>query len=333
MNSGEKKAAAQAHPNIALVKYWGKRDPERNIPAVGSISVTLAGMRTLTRVCFDQALNEDRFFLNGAEAPERDRGRVSRFLDRVRQMAGTELRAEVLSENDFPTGAGLASSASGFAALALAATSALGLNLDRRELSRLARLGSGSAARSIFGGFVEMKIVSRGGKVDAYAEQLAPPQHWPLKVLVAVVSERPKDTGSTQGMLRSAATSPFYAGWVKSSGGDLEEMRRAIAERNFALLGEVAEHSCLKMHALMMSSRPPLLYWRPETVKIMETVWEMRRNGIPAYFTIDAGPQVKVICEAERAEQVKNILENLQEIQNIIECALGEDANLIEEFH
>ena len=323
------RATALAHPNIALVKYWGKADAERNIPAVGSISVTLAGMETVTAVEFISGLPEDEFILNGQKAPEADRLRVSRFLDSVRRLAGAEQRARVVSENNFPTGAGLASSASGFAALALAAAAALGLSLDRRELSRLARKGSGSAARSIFGGFVEMKLEHRAGQVDAYAAQLAPADHWPLVVLVAVVSGQAKAVGSTEGMVHSAESSPFFAGWVASSPQDLREMRRAIAERDFVRLGETAEHSCLKMHGLMMASRPPLLYWRPETLQVMETVWEMRRQGVPAYFTVDAGPQVKVLCEQENAEQVKNILENLRQIKDIIFCTLGEDAKLL----
>ncbi len=324
-------ATAIAHPNIALVKYWGKRDGELNIPAVGSISVTLSGLHTKTTVQFDPGLPDDQFELNGSPAAASERNRVSRFLDLIRKQAGVNWRARVTSENNFPTAAGLASSASGFAALALAASRAAGLRLSPRELSILARRGSGSAARSVFGGFVEMKTGRNPDGSDAYAEQIAPPDYWPLNVLVTIVSVRKKGTGSTQGMNRSALTSPFYEGWIQSSPKDLQEMRAAICNRDFEKLGEVAEHSCLKMHALMFSSRPPLIYWNKTTFELIEAVREMRNNGVPAYFTIDAGPQVKVICNPQYTEKVKNLLENVDGIQNIIVCALGQNARLIED--
>ncbi|WP_198413833.1 diphosphomevalonate decarboxylase [Cryobacterium algoritolerans] len=323
-------AFARAHSNIALVKYWGKRDETLNIPAVGSISITLDALSTGTRVTFDPGLDanlrQDEFWLNGQLTQAH---RVSGLLDLVRERAGLTMRAVVTSTNDFPTGAGLASSASGFAALALAASAAAGLTLSTRELSMLARRGSGSAARSIFGGYVEMHTGTREDGRDAFAEPLLDAAAWPLCVVVAITDHAAKTVSSTHGMAGSRASSPFYPAWVDTGEQDLAEMRAAIVGRDFPRLGELAERSCLKLHALMLTSRPPLIYWNAGTVAAMHTVRELRDSGIPAYFTIDAGPQVKALCDPGDAAVVALALAETPGVLETRTSALGRGAHLV----
>ncbi|WP_233191364.1 diphosphomevalonate decarboxylase [Cryobacterium sp. M96] len=292
-------AVARAHSNIALVKYWGKRDAALNTPAVGSISVSLDALYTDTRVTFTPGLVADELWLAGCRIPAT---RISHVLDLVRGHAASmglsaaRLNAIVTSTNNFPTGAGLASSASGFAALAVAASGAAGLTLADRELSILARHGSGSAARSIFGGFAEMHAGTAADGSDAYAEELLDRADWPLAVVVAITEHGEKSINSTIGMNESKASSPFYQAWLDSADDDLNEMRSAIRDRDFARLGQLSEYNCLKLHALMLTTRPALIYWNAATVAAMHAVAGLRAQGVPAYFTIDAGPQVKVLC-------------------------------------
>lgn len=317
-------AVARAHSNIALVKYWGKRDAALNIPAVGSISVALEGLYTDTRVTFRPDLADDEFWIDGSRG---DVTRVSRVLDLVRARAGHEQRVVVSSTNNFPTGAGLASSASGFAALVVAAAGAAGLELTDRELSILARRGSGSAARSIFGGFAEMHTGVAADGSDSYAEQLLGPADWPLSVAVAITERGEKSINSTFGMVESAATSPFYPTWLDSADDDLSEMRAAIAARDFARLGELSEYNCLKMHALMLSTRPALLYWNAATVAVLHAVRGLRADGVPAYFTIDAGPQVKVLSLPADTAVVQAALALVPGVLEVRGSALGPGAH------
>ncbi len=323
-------ATAIAHANIALVKYWGKRDPVLNLPATGSLSITLRDLTTRTRVRFHDGA-EDRVTLDGAPAAEPMRDRVSRFLDRVREAAGITARAEVITANDFPTGAGLASSASGFAALALAATRAAGLSLSPARLSALARRGSGSAARSLYGGYVEMHRGERPDGTDAFAEPVAAAEHLPLAVGVAITHEGPKETGSTEGMASSAATAPYWDAWVASAPRDLHDMRAAIRAADLARVGELAEHSCFKMHALMLASRPPLLYWNEATVAVIHAVRRLRAAGTPAWVTVDAGPQVKVLSAPEHGEAVASALESVPGVRRVLRTRLGPAAHLVDE--
>ncbi len=325
------KATARAHANIALVKYWGKRDRELNLPSVGSISLTLRELFTETAVEFTSELTTDELILNDRPATPEQTGRVSRFLDLIRTQAGIKQAARVISRNNFPTGAGLASSASAFAALALAGTRAAGLTLPPRELSILARQGSGSAARSIFGGFVEMHRGTRSDGQDAYAEPLADDHFWDLRLLIAITDEGEKPLGSTAGMEHTAHTSPYYSEWVRSSEADLAEMRAAILARDFSKVGELAEFSCLKMHALAMSARPGIVYWNGTTVELLQAVREQRKSGLEAYFTIDAGPQVKVLCLPENVSAVRDFLSGFPGVQRVLETSPGPAAHLIEE--
>lgn len=324
-------ATAQAQPNIALIKYWGKRDLDLNVPAAGSLSVTLDSLWTRTRVAFDPGLDCDELVLNGASNVG-ETARVSTVLDLLRRRADTGCRARIDSRNNFPTGAGLASSASGFAALVRAAAAALELDLDERELSIMARRGSGSAARSIFGGFVEMATGIRDDGEDAFARPLLSPAEWPLTVVVAITSRHAKSIGSTAGMELSRRTSPYYGEWLRTTADDLVEAREAVAAHNFERLAELAEHSCLKMHALMLATRPALLYWSGATVEGLHCVRTLRqRDGLGAFFTVDAGPQVKAICLPGDAARVAAALADVPGVETVMTSALGEGARVIDE--
>jgi diphosphomevalonate decarboxylase len=319
-------ATAVAHPNIALIKYWGKADPASNLPAVGSISVTLDTLVTTTSVRFDPALRADSFILDGRPAPEL-LPRVRSCLELFRARLTGVPHAEVESTNSFPTGAGLASSASGFAALVVAVDRALGAGLERVELAELARRCSGSAARSLYGGFVELRLRPDGAGTDT--GPILEAAGWPLQVVVAVTSTGAKAVGSSAGMQLSASSSPYYRQWVATSDADLDAARRAILARDFAALAAVAEHSCLKMHAVMLASRPGLVYWNGTTVDCLHRVRELAAQGIGVFFTIDAGPQVKAICLPEAADRVAGALAELPGVAEVLRCGLGEGARAV----
>ena len=321
---------AQAHTNFALIKYWGKRNEILNLPAVGSISITLQEMFTVSSLMFDSKLKQDVIEINGKTDSPRDAQRVSKFIDLFRQMAGIEIPVKVVSRNNFPTGAGLASSASAFASLALAANEALQLNLPKSRLSELARRGSGSAARSIYGGFVEMRMGKKSDGSDAFAVPLAEKDYWDIHVLIAITSEQQKEIGSTQGMTMTAATSPYYSQWVMINRADLKEMKLAIKNRDFNKLGELSEFSCLKMHAVALSTNPGLIYWNSATIDCMHAIRQLRKQNIPVYFTIDAGPQVKAICLKADIPQIISQLKKIDGVKRIISSALGPDALILE---
>jgi diphosphomevalonate decarboxylase len=318
---------ARAGANFALIKYWGKADPRLNVPAVGSISITLDALWSETRVELDAALAADEFVLNGRVRPE-DCAKVSACLDLLRARAGVGTRARITSRNNFPTGAGLASSASGFAALVTAGAAALGLSLSGREASILARQGSGSAARSVFGGFVEMHAGTAPDGLDSYAEPLLPADAWPLDVVIAVTATGEKEVGSRSGMTRSAMSSPYYPAWVAGQPADLDVARAAIRARDFAALAEVAEHNCLKMHAAAIAAEPPLLYWNGATVECLRAVGRLRAAGTPVFFTIDAGPQVKAVCLPGARTQVEAALRGVPGVFDLKTSRLGPGAEL-----
>jgi diphosphomevalonate decarboxylase len=328
-------ATAVAGTNIALVKYWGKRDEALNLPATGSLSLTLDRLGTRTRVAFDGAAGtRDRVTLDGALADPRVSARVSTFLDRVRARAGIDGAATVVTDNSVPTASGLASSASGFAALALAATHAAGLDLPPGELSALARLGSGSAARSIFGGFVEMAPGARADGADATAHPLEaePRDPWDVRLVVAITAAGEKAIGSTAAMTHTARTSPFYAAWVAGVDADLAAARTAIADRDLGALGVVAERSALRMHATAMAADPPILYWNPATIAALARVRALRHDSpaTQAFFTIDAGPHVKVLCGAADAERVAAALADVPGVLRTLIAAPGPGARIVE---
>jgi diphosphomevalonate decarboxylase len=317
-------ASAVAHANIALAKYWGKLDQLENLPAVPSLSLTLAALSTTTRVSIDESRAEDSVVLDGKLAEGSARERAVSMLDAVRKQAGVTAKARIESANDFPTAAGLASSASGFAALALAATRAYGLELSSAELSSLARRSSASAARSLYGGYVELRAGA------ASAEPVLAGGAWPLTMVIAVTASGPKSVGSTSGMQRTRDTSPYYAAWVEHAPRRFEEVKAALFAHDFAALGAGVEQSALMMHASMLAARPALLYFSPATLRVMERVRELRQAGIPAYFTMDAGPHVKVLCEPSNQNAVERALAEVEGVQRLIVSGPGPDARLVE---
>jgi len=312
-------ALAKAQPNIALIKYWGKRDVERNLPAVSSLSITLEGLRTTMLVEFSPSFGEDSLTLNGSERAAL-LPRVSACLDRVAGPA--RLHAKVSSECNFPIEAGLASSASAFAALVVAGSAAAGIEHERHALAQLAGAASGSAARSLFGGFVELTA----GDDDIRLAPLASPSDWPLEVVVAVTERGRKPVSSGEAMQRSAATSPFYSRWLDQQPTDLGIARDAVNNRDFAMLAEISEHNCLKMHSVTWTSRPPIVYWNAATLACMQAVRELRADGEAVFFTIDAGPQVKAVCLPESAASVAARLEAVDGVVQVMRSGLGDGA-------
>lgn len=321
-----RRAAAEAHPNIALVKYWGKRDRTRNLPAVPSLSVTLGALWTRTRIGLEPGLEADRATLNGEAVSPPQLARVRSTLDCMRALTDCRWHAQIESHNNFPTAAGLASSASGFAALVVAAAHAFGLELEAERLSELARRGSGSAARSIFGGFVEMACGVRSDGADAVARPLLAPSDWPLEVVVATTDTAPKTVTSTDGMEHSATTSVFYDAWVARADADLLAAREALAARDFDSLAAVSEASCLKMHAVALAARPGLLYWNGATVDAVRRIRQLREQGVPVFFSVDAGPQVKAVCLPGYGERVAMELGAIPGVGDTLVSGLGDGA-------
>ena len=290
---------AQAGINIALIKYWGKRDDYANLPAVGSISLTLDTFTTTTCVEFDDTLAQHEFALNGRRMDDR---RVFKLLDELKSIAGRTDFARVASKNTVPTASGLASSASGNAALGLAAWTAAGLSTDalsdNEAFLNLVRKGSGSAPRSLLGGIVELE------KKRGTVRQLVDEKDWPICMVVARLSHGPKSVSSRDGMAQSRETSPFYDSWVHHHPHDLDEARRAIERRDLSRLGEVMERSTMRMHACIMASDPPLRYLKGITFEVMDRIEGLRRQGIGAWYTMDAGPHVKILCHEADIQSV-----------------------------
>ncbi|MFD1850094.1 diphosphomevalonate decarboxylase [Oceanobacillus bengalensis] len=312
------KGTAKAHTNIALIKYWGKRNDALILPTNSSLSLTLDGFYTKTTVEFRRDLSSDLFLLNDQAVSGQAYERVSRFLDLVRKLSGEEnIYAEVNSRNEVPTAAGFASSASGFAALAAASTRAIGLELSDEELSILTRQGSGSACRSIYGGFVEWQMGEREDGLDSRAVQVAPEDYWDVRVAAVELSSTMKKVSSREGMKRTVDTSPFYSGWLEAIPNDLMQLKAAIKEKDFEKLGAIAEANCLKMHATTLGANPPFTYWHDTTVRVMHAIQEMRSKGIPVFFTIDAGPNVKALYLPEHEEVVKSMLENIPGVTSV----------------
>lgn len=299
-------ATAVAHPNIALIKYWGKRDERLMIPYVASLSMTLDVFPTTTTVRLVPGARADSVTLDGSPAEGEPRRRVVAFLDLVRRLAGRAEPAAVDTRNRVPTGAGLASSASGFAALALAGAAAYGLDLDPTALSRLARWGSVSASRSMFGDFVICHAGRGSGTaadLGSYAEPV-PVADFDPALVIALVNAGPKAVSSRAAMRRTVETSPLYQAWATSSKTDLSEMRAALRRGDLEAVGEIAERNALGMHATMLAARPAVRYLSPATVAVLDGVLRLRADGVPAYATMDAGPNVKVLCHRTDAALV-----------------------------
>lgn len=322
------KGSARAYTNIALIKYWGKKNEELILPMNNSLSLTLDAFYTETTVTFDPQQDGDRFLLDGVPQDEKATKKISRFLDLARKKAQVNWGAVVDSRNFVPTAAGLASSASGLAALAAASNAALKLNLDDRGLSRLARRGSGSACRSLFPGFVEWEQ----GEDDetSFAQQVFS-NDWEqdLAMLFVLINDQQKDVSSRDGMRRTVATSSFYPGWLASVPSDLAQAKSAIATQDFTALGEVTEANGLKMHATTLGAVPPFTYWSPDSLVAMNLVRQLRQTGLECYFTMDAGPNVKVLCQRRDEDALKQAFSQQFAPERLILAHAGPGASVI----
>lgn len=307
---------AHAHPNIALVKYWGKQEKPGNLPATPNLSISLAGLTTVTHV---SDAPSDTFILNSKETSD---PKLVRWLEALRGTFDVP-PLQIDSGNDFPTSAGLASSASGFAALITAINAHCDLGLNQEMCSEWARVGSASAARSIFGGFVALV------PPQWQAIPMAKRDHWPLEVVVAVTSNEPKSVNSGEGMERSRLTSPYYNAWVRDATTDFAAASEAIERRDFPSLAAVAELNCLKMHSIMLTSQPTLSYWRPASIACMDRVRSLREEGHDVFFTVDAGPQIKAVCLPASADAVASALSETPGVLEVIRSSLGEGARVV----
>lgn len=305
-----------AHPNIALVKYWGKQEKPGNLPATPNLSISLAGLTTVTHV---SDAPSDTFILNSKETSD---PKLVRWLEALRGTFDVP-PLQIDSGNDFPTSAGLASSASGFAALITAINAHCDLGLNQEMCSEWARVGSASAARSIFGGFVALV------PPQWQAIPMAKRDHWPLEVVVAVTSNEPKSVNSGEGMERSRLTSPYYNAWVRDATTDFAAASEAIERRDFPSLAAVAELNCLKMHSIMLTSQPTLSYWTPASIACMDRVRSLREEGHDVFFTVDAGPQIKAVCLPASADAVASALSETPGVLEVIRSSLGEGARVV----
>lgn len=308
------KATAVAHPNIALSKYWGKKPGAANVPAVPSLSVTLAGLATTTTVTF--GADADSLVINGVAS---DAARATELLDHVRAAAGISQRAAVVSQNDFPTASGLASSASGFAALAVAGVRAAGLDWPAEKVADLARQSSASAARSLFGGFVELD-----GDV---VRQVAAPGKIDLQILVCVTTEEAKSVSSRSGMNETAAKSPYYAAWLETAPKIHHELKTALLANDIPKVGELAERSAFAMHASAFAAG--IVYVSGATLNAYAEVRKLRAEGIGAWATMDAGPHLKCIVASADAERVKARLAAVPGVLRILTATAGEGARVV----
>lgn len=321
------KATAIAPSNIAFTKYWGRKDEVLRLPENGSISMSLSNLLTTTTVEFSDQYSKDEIIINGGGLEDGEDARAIKHLDRVRKLADIDQKAKVVSNNNFPTGTGLSSSASGFAALTMAAVTAAGLDLSEKELSILARQGSGSACRSIPSGFVEW--LDGDTSDTSYATQIFAPTHWNIADVVAVVSTSKKEVSTSTGQ-QSAQSSPFMALRVSRMKEKNERIKQLIKDKNFKAFGELVEQDALELHSIMLTQYPPLIYWTPGTLQIMKLCSHWRKDGIPVYFTINTGQDIHLIIEQENVEKLKAKLKELDFVKDIIVNTPGEGTRLSE---
>lgn len=318
-------ATARAHTNIALIKYWGKKDQDLILPMNNSLSLTLDKFYTDTSVEYLSSLHEDQLFLNGEQKID---PKISTFMDHVRRTTGLASYAQIKSTNHVPTAAGLASSASAYAALALAATAAAGKSYTKTKLSRLARRGSGSATRSIFGNFVEW--VAGYDDESSYARPVKVSNDWNVRMIAIVIDPRPKKISSRAGMQNVVETSPFYPAWVSTAKEDLKNIKIALKDDSFEKFGRIAESNALKMHALNLSASPHFNYFEPESLIAMNAVEGLRDLGIKCYYTMDAGPNVKVICKNKDLDVILEQLHRYFASDHLLVTAPGPGVELLD---
>ena len=302
------KATAIAPSNIAFIKYWGKTDEDLKIPENGSISMNLSNLLTTTTVEFDPKYEKDLITVN-SKSNDQEESRIIKHLDFIRKKANIFLKAKVVSNNNFPDGTGLSSSASGFAALTLAATKATGLNLSEKELSILARQGSGSACRSIPDGFVEW--------VGEGAKSLYPPDYWGIIDVVAIISQDKKETSSTDGQ-KIASSSPFFQIRFNNINEKILRLKKALEVKNFTEFGRIIENEALELHAIMLTSTPSLIYWQPETIKLMKLVKKWKSEGLEVFFTVNTGQDIHLIIEEKNTKKLVKKLKDIKEVKKII---------------
>ncbi len=318
-------ATVRAYANIALAKYWGKIDAELNLPAVPSISLTLDALRTDTRLTLDSELATDVITIDGTAQPTERSADAIDVLTRVRARAGSRCCARVESTNHFPTASGLASSASGFAALVTAAAQAYGAALTSSERSAIARRGSASAARSIFGGWVELPAGAPGDDSLA-ARPFAPAAHWDVAMVIAIVSREAKKVSSRRGMSETSRTSPYYPPWLANAPLLAREVRDGVLARDLARVGEAMEASTAAMHASAWAARPSIRYALPASLELLAEVERLRATGTAAYATMDAGPHVKVLCARVDEDRVSSALRTCPGVLDVLIAHAGEDA-------
>lgn len=310
------KASAKASGNIAFIKYWGKKDSKLNLPFSSTLSVSLDNIYTTTTVEFSEKFKKD-FIEIDDETKHTEQDRLTKHLDNIRKLAKTKLFAKVVSKNNFPNSSGLASSASGFAALSLAGTKALGLNLNQKELSILSRLGSGSAARSIPDGFVEWK---RGkNHQSSYAHSIFPPEHWDLSAIIVMITKEKKSVSTTAGH-GITTSSPFFSLRIKNLGKRVEQMKLAIKSKDIKKFGEILEEECLEFVSMSLTATPYIIYWEPATVRIMKLCQKLREDGLTPYFTMDAGPQPVIYCLKKDAKKIAAKLNKTEGVIKTIIC-------------
>lgn len=321
------KATAIAPANIAFIKYWGRKNASLRLPCNTSISMNLSASTTTTTVEFSEREKDEIVLLEEGGFSDAEVIRVVRQLDVIREYVGTTLRARVASKNTFPKSTGAASSASGFAALTVAALAALGQHISEKECTILARLGSGSACRSIPDGFVRWEVGVRSE--DSFARSLYPASYWDLRDILVVVEQRGKDVSSSRGH-DMVETSPLFADRLKAIPGRIARVEEGLASRNLSLLGNAIEEECLNMHHVMQTQTPALYYWTDRTITLMDIVPHWRREGIPVYFTIDAGPNVHLICEEKDEQRVLKRLKELSGIEQVIVNKSAPGARLVD---
>ena len=307
-----------AHPNVALVKYWGKSNTEFNIPASPSLSIALANLRTETEI---NRASSDQLEINGELTQDR---KVSNWLARIRNEVDLP-PVSVKSTSNFPANAGLASSAAGFAALTEAVCDLLNLDWDIEQKSTWARLGSASAARSVTGAWSELvpDEISSNETPVCKAKRMHVADYWDLRVVVAITANAPKTFSSTEGMELARKTSPYYDSWIESTKEDFIVAKEAVNDKNFAALADVSDSSSRKMHALMLSTNPPMLYWNSVTLGCIQVVQELQKEHLSVFCTIDAGPQLKAVCTADTSDRVASELAKTPGVLRVIKSTIG----------